>query len=147
MRRHFAAFMPRKSLDIRTTDYPCDREKGLTALFPASGEDGSGQGPANGSRDWSLVGFGARPQGLKPSISAIFKVLLSLFFSARFFIDYLTLPSTVSECLSGFHVLCSMILRHPQPLLWNHTFSDTLSASPQSRNIPKCLSCCLSRCV
>ena len=84
--------MPRKSLDIRTTDYPCDREKGLTALFPASGEDGSGQGPANGSRDWSLVGFGARPQGLKPSISAIFKVLLSLFFSARFFIDYLTLP-------------------------------------------------------
>ena len=92
MRRHFAAFMPRKSLDIRTTDYPCDREKGLTALFPASGEDGSGQGPANGSRDWSLVGFGARPQGLKPSISAIFKVLLSLFFSARFFIDYLTLP-------------------------------------------------------
>ena len=95
MRRHFAAFMPRKSLDIRTTDYPCDREKGLTALFPASGEDGSGQGPANGSRDWSLVGFGARPQGLKPSISAIFKVLLSLFFSARFFIDYLTLPSKV----------------------------------------------------
>lgn len=84
--------MPRKSLDIRTTDYPCDREKGLTALFPASGEDGSGQGPAKGSRDWSLVGFGARPQGLKPSISAIFKVLLSLFFSARFFIDYLTLP-------------------------------------------------------
>ena len=96
MRRHFAAFMPRKSLDIRTTDYPCYREKGSTALFPASGEDGSGQSPDNGSRGWSLVGFGARPQGLKPPISAIFKVLLGLFFSARFFIDYLTLPFFLS---------------------------------------------------
>jgi hypothetical protein len=88
--------MPRKSLDIRTTDYPCYREKGLTALFPACGEDGSGQGPDNGSRDGSLVGVGARPQGLKLPISAIFKVLLSLFFSARFFIDYLTLPQCQS---------------------------------------------------
>lgn len=76
--------MPRKSLDIRTTDYPFHREKGLTALFPVSGEDGSGQSPVKGSRDWSLVGFGARPQGLKPSISAIFKVLLSLFFRLGF---------------------------------------------------------------
>lgn len=62
--------MPRKSLDIRTTDYPCHREKGSTALFPASGEDRSGQGPAKGSRDWSLVGSGARPQGLKPPVHA-----------------------------------------------------------------------------
>lgn len=93
MRLRFAAFMPRKSLDIRTTDYPCDREKGLTALFPASGEDGSGQRPDNGSRDWSLVGVGATPQGLKSPISAVFKVQSSLFFRLSFFIDYLTLPS------------------------------------------------------
>ena len=30
--------------------------KGATAPFPASGEDGSGQSPAKGSRDWSLAG-------------------------------------------------------------------------------------------
>ena len=108
MRRHFAAFMPRKSLDIRTTDYPCYREKGSTALFPASGEDGSGQSPDNGSRGWSLVGFGARPQGLKPPISAIFKVLLGLFFSARFFIDYFTLPHSDENRISSYPILKAM---------------------------------------
>ncbi|HIZ44098.1 MAG TPA: hypothetical protein H9672_05125, partial [Firmicutes bacterium] len=38
---------------------------------------------------------GQRPEpseSFSASISAIFKVLLSLFFSAQFFIDYLTLP-------------------------------------------------------
>ncbi len=110
MRRHFAAFMPRKSLDIRTTEHPVSWEKGYCTLFPASGEDGSGQRPDNGSRDWSLVGFGARPQGLKPSISAIFKVLLSLFFSARFFIDYLTLPLLRNPVISvSFYMLQFLI--------------------------------------
>ena len=145
MRRHFAAFMPRKSLDIRTTDYPCHREKGSTALFPASGEDGSGQGPAKGSRDWSLVGFGARPQGLKPSISAIFKVLLSLFFSARFFIDYLTLPIHTKH-----PVFMSFIFPYPfleiSSLSAFHEFSPLLSllfsailfvhATPTASQIP-----------
>ena len=39
-----------------------------------------------------LWGLGQRPKVLKPSISAIFKVHLSLFFRLSFFIDYLTLP-------------------------------------------------------
>ncbi|OUP00665.1 hypothetical protein B5F37_10045, partial [Drancourtella sp. An210] len=33
-------------------------------------------------------------ESFSASISAIFKVLLSLFFSAQFFIDYFTLPFT-----------------------------------------------------
>ena len=36
--------MPRKPLDIRFTDYPGQRERGISP-FPASGEDGSGQSP------------------------------------------------------------------------------------------------------
>ena len=84
--------MPRKSIDIRLTDDPVKQKRGLLRPFPASGEDGSGQSPGNGSRDWSLVGFGATPQGLKSPLSAIFKVRLSLIFRLSFFIDYLTLP-------------------------------------------------------
>ncbi|MCR4945757.1 MAG: hypothetical protein K5929_02275 [Lachnospiraceae bacterium] len=47
--------MPRKSLDIRFTDYPICWER-CYAPFPASGEDGCGQSPHNGSRDESLAG-------------------------------------------------------------------------------------------
>ncbi len=76
--------MPRKSLDIRPTEHPVSWGRGYCTLFPASGKDRSGQRPGNGSRDWSLVGFGATPQGLKSPVSAIFKVRLSLIFRLSF---------------------------------------------------------------
>ena len=47
--------MPRKSLDIRFTDYPIPLVS-KCACWPASGEDGCGQSPQNGSRDESLAG-------------------------------------------------------------------------------------------
>jgi len=84
--------MPRKSIDIRLTDYPVKQKRGQLRPFPAFRRGRVRSEPENGSRDWSLVGFGATPQGLKSSISAVFKVQVSLFFSAHFFIDYLTLP-------------------------------------------------------
>ena len=60
--------MPRKSLDIRFTDYPVKRER-CFAPFPASGEDGRGQSPQFGSRDGVPCGFlGQRP---KPSESLL----------------------------------------------------------------------------
>ena len=87
--------MPRKSIDIRFTEYPIYKGKGLRHLSLLPARTGSGR-----ARKWvkGLVpcGFlGQRPkpsESLSESISAIFKVLLSLFFSAPFFIDYLTLP-------------------------------------------------------
>ena len=84
--------MPRKSVDIRLTDYPVKQKRGQPRPFPAFWRGRVRAEPEYGSRDWSLVGIGATPQGLKLPISAIFKVRVSLFFSALFFIDYLTLP-------------------------------------------------------
>ena len=55
--------MPRKSIDIRFSDYPILWKRGYCILFLPSGEDGCGQSPQNGSRDTSLVGFVATPQG------------------------------------------------------------------------------------
>lgn len=37
--------MPRKSIDIRLTDYPVQHKRGNCALFLPSGEDGFGQSP------------------------------------------------------------------------------------------------------
>ena len=40
--------MPRKSIDIRLTDYPVKQKRGNCALFLPSGEDGFGQNPKMG---------------------------------------------------------------------------------------------------
>ncbi len=75
--------MPRKSID-KSSRIILSSRKGATAPFsrhPAR----TGAGRAhNGSRDESLVGFGATPQGLKTLISAIFEVHSSLFFDSVF---------------------------------------------------------------
>ncbi|WP_249289854.1 hypothetical protein, partial [Bianquea renquensis] len=50
---------------------------------------------------------GQRPEpseSFSESISAIFKVHLSLFFSAQFFIDYLTLPDDLVMSIAFFTV-------------------------------------------
>ena len=47
--------MPRKSLDIRFSNHP-NALVSKFACWPASGEDGCGQSPLHGSRDWSLAG-------------------------------------------------------------------------------------------
>lgn len=48
--------------------------------FPCPRGDGSGRSPGKGSRDWSLVGSGARPQGLKPPAHAVSKLRPGLSF-------------------------------------------------------------------
>ena len=57
--------MPRKSLDIKLTDYPFSAEKGQLHPFPAFRRGWVRAKPEIGSRDESLVGVGARPQDLK----------------------------------------------------------------------------------
>lgn len=87
--------MPRKSVDIRLTDYPVKQKRGQLRPFPAFRRGQVRAEPEYEARGWSLVGFGATPQGLKLPISAIFKVRVSPFFSPLFFIDYLTLPEDI----------------------------------------------------
>ena len=84
--------MPRKSVDKKFPDDPVQQKRGNCTLFLPSGEDGFGQSPKSGQGTSPLWGLGQGPKVLKPLISAIFKVWLSLFFRLRFFIDYLTLP-------------------------------------------------------
>ncbi len=40
--------MPRKSIDIKLTDYPVQQKRGICALFLPSGEDGFGRSPLMG---------------------------------------------------------------------------------------------------
>ncbi|EFC99416.1 hypothetical protein CLOSTHATH_02375 [Hungatella hathewayi DSM 13479] len=53
--------MPRKSLDIKLTDYPFSAEKGQLHPFPAFRRGRVRAEPENGSRDKSLAGFRAAP--------------------------------------------------------------------------------------
>ena len=48
--------MPRKSVDIKLTDYPVPAEKGQLRPFPAFRRGRVRAEPDNGSRDWSLAG-------------------------------------------------------------------------------------------
>ena len=56
--------MPRKSIDIRLTDYPVKQKRGNCALFLPSGEDGFGQSPKMGQGTGPLWGLGQRPKVL-----------------------------------------------------------------------------------
>ncbi len=78
--------MPRKSVDIKLTNYPV-KEMGLRHPFPAFQRGQVQAKSANGSRDWFLVGFGTTPRG------AFFQGSLEPIFSRlSFFIDYMMLP-------------------------------------------------------
>ena len=48
--------MPRKSIDIKLTDYPIPAEKGQLRPFPAFRRGRVRAEPENGSRDWSFAG-------------------------------------------------------------------------------------------
>ena len=48
--------MPRKSIDIKLTDYPVPTEKGQLRPFPAFRRGRVRAEPEIGSRDWSLAG-------------------------------------------------------------------------------------------
>ena len=48
--------MPRKSIDIKLTDYPIPAEKGQLRPFPAFRRGRVRAEPENRSRDWSLAG-------------------------------------------------------------------------------------------
>ncbi|WP_307723395.1 hypothetical protein [Enterocloster clostridioformis] len=87
--------MPRKSLDIRFTDYPVPQKRGLLRPFPAFRRGRVRAEPANGSRDESLVGFGATPQGLKTINICNFQGSLEPVFSAQFFHRLLDTTSAV----------------------------------------------------
>lgn len=51
--RHWREDMPRKSLDIRFSDYPVSVEKGQLRPFPAFRRGRVRAEPENGSRGWS----------------------------------------------------------------------------------------------
>lgn len=53
--------MPRKSLDIRFTDYPVLLKRDNGTLFLPSGEDGFGQSPRKGQGTGSLWVLRAKP--------------------------------------------------------------------------------------
>ena len=53
--------MPRKSIDIKFTDYPVQQKRGNCALFLPSGEDGFGQRPKMGQGTGSLWVLRATP--------------------------------------------------------------------------------------
>jgi len=81
--------MPRKSIDKRLTDNPVQQKRGRLRPFPAIRRGRVRAEPANGSRDESLVGFGATPQGLKTTNICNFRgsfepILLAQFFHRLF---------------------------------------------------------------
>ena len=79
--------MPRKSIDIKLSEYPVQQKREHCALFLPSGEDGSGRARGVSQRADSLRVsqlYSGPLESLLASISAIFKVLLSLFFMAYF---------------------------------------------------------------
>ena len=88
--------MPRKSIDIKLSEYPVQQKREHCALFLPSGEDGSGQSPGVSQRAdslrvctailWALgEPFGIYICNFQGSFEPIFYGL--------FFIDYLTLPT------------------------------------------------------
>ena len=96
--------MPRKSIDIRLTDDPVPEEKGQLRPFPAIRRGRVRAEPEIGSRDWSLVGVGATPQGLKTINICNFQGSAKPIFSAQFFISHLTRPKTIeNRFVRGIH--------------------------------------------
>ena len=92
--------MPRKSIDIKLSEYPVQQKREHCALFLPSGEDGSGQSPGVSQRAdslrvctailWALgEPFGIYICNFQGSFEPIFYGL--------FFIDYLTLPSVINQ--------------------------------------------------
>ncbi|MGY3662962.1 MAG: hypothetical protein ACXAHE_03670 [Roseburia sp. 1XD42-69] len=77
--------MPRKSIDKRLTDNPVQQKRGRLRPFPAIRRGRVRAEPANGSRDESLVGFGATPQGLKTTNICNFQGSFEPFLLTRFF--------------------------------------------------------------
>ena len=96
--------MPRKSIDIRLTDDPVPEEKGQLRPFPAIRRGRVRAEPEIGSRDWSLVGVGATPQGLKTINICNFQGSAKPIFSAQFFISHLTLPAKEHRCLYAVQI-------------------------------------------
>ena len=105
--------MPRKSLDIRFTDYPVPQKRGLLRPFPAFRRGRVRAEPANGSRDESLVGFGATPQGLKTINICNFQGSLEPVFSAQFFHRLL---DTTHIPLMPYHAQTARLLLFPRPV-------------------------------
>ena len=77
--------MPRKSIDKKLTDNPVQQKRGRLRPFPAIRRGRVRAEPANGSRDESLVGFGATPQGLKNTNICNFRGSFEPIFLTQFF--------------------------------------------------------------
>ena len=77
--------MPRKSIAKKLTDNPVQQKRGRLRPFPAIRRGRVRAEPANGSRDESLVGFGATPQGLKNTNICNFRGSFEPIFLTQFF--------------------------------------------------------------
>ena len=87
--------MPRKSIDIKLSEYPVQQKREHCALFLPSGEDGSGQSPGLSQRTDSLRVRTAILWDLGEPFGIYicnFQGSFEPIFMAYFFIDYLTLP-------------------------------------------------------
>ena len=88
--------MPRKSIDIKLSEYPVQQKREHCALFLPSGEDGSGQSPELSQRTDSLRVRTAILWDLGEPFGIYicnFQGSFEPIFMAYFFIDYLTLPT------------------------------------------------------
>ena len=92
--------MPRKSIDIKLSEYPVQQKREHCALFLPSGEDGSGQSPELSQRTDSLRVRTAILWDLGEPFGIYicnFQGSFEPIFMAYFFIDYLTLPQMIVE--------------------------------------------------
>lgn len=132
--------MPRKSIDKRLTDNPVQQKRGRLRPFPAIRRGRVRAEPANGSRDESLVGFGATPQGLKTTNICNFRgsfepILLAQFFHRLFdtTVSPMSTPSS-PQIPARFPHLCAFSSpnpqRHARSLPLSPTFRKKRSRSP-----------------
>ena len=105
--------MPRKPIDIRPPDDPVTAEKGHLHPFPALRRGRVRAEPAYGSRDWSLVGVGATPQGLKITNICYFQGSLGPFLFDLFFHKLLDTTFFIFHCCFHFQerLFCSRLAR------------------------------------
>ena len=111
--------MPRKSIDIKLSEYPVQQKREHCALFLPSGEDGSGQSPGLSQRTDSLRVRTAILWDLGEPFGIYicnFQGSFEPIFMAYFFIDYLTLPLIFDNITLSLITLTKQVCFLPKKL-------------------------------